>query len=145
VFAHFSQIQTRWADNDSYGHVNNEVYYSFFDTAVNQHLIENGALNISSSQQIGLVLETQCRFFSPLGFPDRITVGLRVVHLGNSSVRYEIGLFRNDEDVAVALGYFVHVYVDRNTNRPVRIPDSVRGVLGTLLTGDDRAATGSPW
>jgi acyl-CoA thioester hydrolase len=131
-FSHFSEIQTRWHDNDVYQHVNNVVYYSFFDTAVNQHLINSGALDIANSPAIGLVIETQCRYYSAVSFPDLVTVGIKVEHLGNSSVRYQTALFRNDEDSASAVGNFVHVYVDRKTNRPVSIPDNVRAVLATL-------------
>ncbi|MFQ3200943.1 MAG: acyl-CoA thioester hydrolase [Zhongshania sp.] len=133
VFSHFSEMQTRWHDNDVYQHVNNVVYYSFFDTAVNQHLINSGALNIANSPAIGLVIETQCRYFSAVSFPDLIVVGIKVEHLGNSSVRYQTAIFRNDEDSASAVGNFVHVYVDRNTNKPVRIPDKVRSVLTALI------------
>lgn len=132
-FKHFIVAPTRWNDNDSYGHVNNVVYYSFFDTAVNQYLIERGVLDIQTSPVVGFVLETRCRYFSPFGFPDRATVGLKVTHVGSTSVRYEIGLFRNEDTVASALGQFVHVYVDRSTNRPTAIPDEVRTVLGALL------------
>jgi acyl-CoA thioester hydrolase len=132
-FSHFSEMQTRWHDNDVYQHVNNVVYYSFFDTAVNQHLINSGALDIANSPAIGLVIETQCRYFSAVSFPDLIVVGIKVEHLGNSSVRYQTAIFRNDEDSASAVGNFVHVYVDRNTNKPVRIPDKVRSVLAALI------------
>jgi acyl-CoA thioester hydrolase len=133
VFRHFIEAPTRWNDNDSYGHVNNVVYYSFFDTAVNQYLIERGVLDIQTSPVVGFVLETRCRYFSPFAFPDRATVGLKVTHIGTSSVRYDIGLFRNEDSIASALGQFVHVYVDRSTNRPVPIPDDVRAVLRPLL------------
>ena len=126
-------METRWADNDAYAHVNNVVYYAFFDSAVNRHLIEHGALQIGTSKVIGLVVESQCRYFSSIGFPDVVTVGLRVAHLGNSSVRYEIAIFRNQEDVASALGYFVHVYVDRESSRPTTIPQAVRAVLAALI------------
>ena len=131
-FPHFSEMQTRWHDNDVYQHVNNVVYYSFFDTAVNQHLINSGALDIANSPAVGLVIETQCRYYSAVSFPDLVTVGIKVEHLGNSSVRYQTALFRNEEDSASAVGNFVHVYVDRKTNRPVSIPDKVRAVLATL-------------
>lgn len=126
-------METRWADNDAYAHVNNVVYYAFFDSAVNRHLIEQGALRIGTSPVIGLVVESQCRYFSSIGFPDVVTVGLRVAHLGNSSVRYEIAIFRNQEDVASALGYFVHVYVDRESSRPTAIPKDTRAVLAALI------------
>ena len=146
LYPRLTSISTRWSDNDAYGHVNNVVYYSFFDTAVNQHLIECGVLDIAASPVIGLVAENRCRYFSSIGFPDRIDVGLRVTHLGNRSVRYEIALFRNDTDLASAVGEFVHVYVDRTTNRPVAIPATVRAVLEPLVhvevTGDGQP---TPW
>lgn len=119
-------------DNDAYGHLNNVVYYSFFDTAVNRWLIEQGVLDIATSPTIGLVVETQCRFTAPITFPDRVTVGLRVAHLGTTSVKYEIGLFRNDDDVAAAHGHFVHVYVDRVSRTKAPIPSDVRKALEAL-------------
>ncbi|RJG01420.1 acyl-CoA thioesterase [Noviherbaspirillum sedimenti] len=134
AFAHFHQITTRWMDNDVYGHVNNVVYYSYFDTAVNAYLIGQGALDIGKSDVIGLVVETQCRYFSSTAFPDTIHVGVRVAHLGNSSVRYELGIFRNDDDVAAAQGHFVHVYVDRASNRPTALPQALRNALEPLRT-----------
>lgn len=133
AYRYFSAMPTRWGDNDSYAHVNNVVYYAFFDSAVNRHLIERGVLDISTSTVIGLVIETRCTFFSSMGFPDTVNVGMKVVHLGNSSVRYEIALFRNDEPQASAVGQFVHVYVDRASNRPVSIPANVREVLQALV------------
>lgn len=131
-YRHFAAIQTRWMDNDAYGHVNNVVYYSFFDTVVNQWLIEQRLLDVATSPAIGLVVETQCRYFSPITFPDRVFAGLRVAHVGNSSVRYEIGLFCNDSEVAAAAGHFVHVYVDRATRTSVSIPDNIRIALKLL-------------
>jgi acyl-CoA thioester hydrolase len=131
-YRHCSTIDTRWMDNDAYGHVNNVVYYSFFDTAVNRWLIEQELLSVEHSPVIGLVVETGCRYFAPLSYPDVVTVGLRVAHLGTSSVRYELGLFRNDDALAVAAGHFVHVYVDRTTRRPVPIPERTRTALATL-------------
>lgn len=125
AFAHFHQIDTRWKDNDIFGHVNNVVYYSYFDTAVNAFLIEQGVLDLQHSTVVGLVVETQCRYHSSMAFPDTAHVGLRVAHLGKSSIRYEVGIFRNDEDIASASGHFVHVYVDRTTNRPVPLPGSL--------------------
>ena len=121
-------------DNDAYGHVNNVVYYSYFDTAVNQYLIAQGALNLKDSEVIGLVVETQCRYFSSVAFPDTVHVGVRVAHVGTSSVRYELGVFRNDEDTASAQGHFIHVYVDRDTNRPVSLPDEYRAALALIRT-----------
>jgi len=126
-------IPTRWMDNDAYGHVNNVVYYSFFDTAVNAHLIEAGLLDVAESPVFGLVAETGCRYFAPVSFPDRVDAGLRVERLGTSSVRYDIALFRNDELEAAAAGFFVHVYVDRATRRPAPIPPATRAALETLL------------
>ncbi len=133
LYPAFRRITTRWMDNDAYRHVNNVVYYSFFDTAVNQMLIEAGVLDIASSPAIGLVVETGCRYFAPVAFPDTIDAGVRVTQLGRSSVRYEVGLFRNDEASAAAAGHFVHVYVDRETNRPTPIPEATRAFLETLL------------
>jgi acyl-CoA thioester hydrolase len=137
-YRHLTSIDTRWMDNDAYGHVNNVVYYSFFDTAVNRWLIEQGVLDIAASRAIGLVVETQCRYFAPITFPDRVTAGLRVAHMGTSSVRYEIGLFRNDDIDAAATGHFVHVYVDRETRASTAIPAVVREALAWLqLPGDE--------
>jgi acyl-CoA thioester hydrolase len=131
---YFARITTRWRDNDAYAHVNNVVYYSFFDTAVNELLISRGVLDIRRSPVIGFVVETRCQFFAPLAFPDRIDVGIRVARVGSSSVRYEIGIFRNDDEMAAAQGHFVHVYVDRASNRPVpALPEALREVLRPLL------------
>lgn len=132
AYRSFRTITTRWMDNDVYGHVNNVVYYSYFDTAVNHYLIEHGALDLASSATVGLVVETKCQYFSPISFPDEVIAGIRVAKLGTSSVRYEIGLFRADQDLASAQGHFVHVYVDRDTNRPVPLPDVLRGALAPL-------------
>ena len=133
-FRVFRTIGTRWADNDVYGHVNNVVYYSWFDTAVNAYLIEQGALDIHQGGTIGLVIETQCNYFYPIAFPQNVDVGLRVGKLGNSSVRYEIGLFAEGEPLTAALGHFVHVYVDRETRRPCALPERLRSVLEGLRT-----------
>jgi acyl-CoA thioester hydrolase len=132
-YRHFLDITTRWMDNDVYGHVNNVVYYSWFDTVVNRYLIENGALDIAESAVIGLVVETGCRYAKPISFPETVTAGLRVARLGNSSVRYEVGLFRAGDDDAAAEGHFVHVYVDRMTRRPVPLPEPLRRALIPLL------------
>ena len=128
-FAHFLALPTRWMDNDAYGHVNNVVYYSFFDTAVNRFLIDRGVLRIDSSPVIGLVVETGCRYHRPLAFPETVEVGIRVAHLGTSSVRYELGVFGQGDDLAAAEGHFVHVYVDRDSRAPTRLPDALRAVL----------------
>jgi len=128
----FRPIGTRWMDNDVYGHVNNVVYYSWFDTAVNAYLIEKGVLDIHHGQTIGLVIETQCNYFAPLAFPQTIEAGLRVAHLGRSSVRYEVGLFAQGDALTAAKGHFVHVYVDRASRRPTPLPDSLRNLLEQL-------------
>ena len=132
-YPHFLTITTRWMDNDVYQHVNNVVYYSYFDTVVNQHLIEQGALDIATSTVIGLVVETQCHYFSPIAFPSKVHAGLRVARLGNSSVRYEVGLFPDDAQSSAAQGHFVHVYVDRVSNRPVELPAALRRALEPLV------------
>ena len=124
-------------DNDAYGHVNNVVYYSWFDTVVNQFLIVNGVLDVERSPVIGLVVETQCNYFASVAFPDRVIAGMRVTRLGNASVRYEVGIFRNDDDSAAAFGHFVHVYVDRETRRPAAIPAPMRALLQTVLVEGD--------
>jgi len=133
TYRHFLSIPTRWMDNDAYGHVNNVVYYSYFDTAVNEHLIRSGALDIAGSSAIGLVVETSCRFHKPLSFPDVVDAGLRVAKLGNTSVKYEIGLFRRGEDDPAASGHFVHVWVDRASQRPTPLPEAVRSALKQLI------------
>ena len=131
----FRTIQTRWMDNDMYGHMNNVVHYSLFDTAVNGWLIEQGLLDPTTSDTFGLVVETGCKYHGEMGFPDVITAGLRVAHLGKSSVRFEVGLFRNDEDTASANGFFIHVYVDRALRRPVAIADARRTAFEGLMMG----------
>ena len=131
-YKHFHTITTRWMDNDIYGHVNNVIYYSWFDTAVNQFLIANEVLDIEHSPVVGLVIETQCNYFAPVAFPDRITIGIRVAKLGNSSVRYEVGVFREDEAQVSAHGHFIHVYVSRETRRPAAITDDMRRVLQSI-------------
>jgi acyl-CoA thioester hydrolase len=128
-YRRFLTVPTRWMDNDVYGHVNNVVYYSYFDTVVNEYLVSSRSLDIERSRVIGLVVETRCRYFKPITFPDNVHAGLRVARLGNSSVRYEIGLFRNDEERAAAQGHFVHVYVDRETRRPAGLPVEMRRAL----------------
>jgi len=132
----FRSIGTRWMDNDVYGHVNNVVYYSWFDTAVNAYLIEQGALDIHQGDTIGLVIETQCNYFAPLAFPQTIEAGLRVARLGASSVRYEVGLFAQGEALSAACGHFVHVYVGRDDRRPRPLPARLREVLQGLLVQD---------
>ena len=132
AFRVFRDIPTRWSDNDVYGHVNNVVYYSWFDTAVNAYLIAQGALDIHHGETIGLVIETQCNYFAPLAFPQTVQAGLRVAKLGSSSVRYEIGLFAQGEPMSAAIGHFVHVYVDKATRRPCALPTNLRAALEPL-------------
>lgn len=131
-YAHFTRIQTRWMDNDIYGHINNVVYYSYFDTVVNRYTIREGGLNIHDGPIIGLVVESGCQYHRPVAFPDELDAGLRVAHLGRSSVRYEIGLFRLGEEDPVANGYFIHVFVDRASQRPTPIPDRMRAGMARL-------------
>lgn len=133
----FRPIGTRWSDNDVYGHVNNVVYYSWFDTAVNGYLIERGAIDIHAGPVIGLVIETQCNYFAPLTFPDAVLAGIRVAHVGSSSVRYEVGLFSGkpgdpSAELTAAKGHFVHVYVDKQSRRPVPLPARLLTVLEKL-------------
>jgi acyl-CoA thioester hydrolase len=120
-------------DNDVYGHVNNVVYYSFFDTAVGAFLMSRAGLDYRTAATVGLVVETSCTYFESIAFPDEVHVGVRVAHLGTSSVRYELGVFKNDLSEACAQGYFVHVYVDRQTQRPVPIPDAMRAAMQQLV------------
>ena len=132
-YPHHLTLQTRWADNDVYGHVNNSVYYFYFDTVVNRWLIDNGLLEIGKSETIGLVVGTACDYFAPMSFPDNIVAGLRAAKIGSSSVTYEIGLFRNEESMASAQGHFVHVYVDEKNRRPTQISDKMKEKLKNLL------------
>ncbi len=132
-YGHFLTIPTRWMDNDIYGHVNNTVYYSYFDTVVNTYLVQAGGFDFQRSQVIGVAVETFCRFHRSVAYPDEIHAGLRVGKLGNSSVRYEIGIFRAGDDEAAASGHFVHVFVERSTNKPVPIPGALRTALARLL------------
>ena len=138
-FAYRMPIATRWMDNDVYGHVNNVVYYSYFDTVVNEYLIRTGVLDIEKSQVIGLVVETQCRYFAPITFPDEVHAGLRVARLGRSSVRYEIGLFKNEDVSAAAQGHFVHVYVEREGRKATALPHEMRAALERILVDTGRA------
>lgn len=132
-FPHFLTLPTRWMDNDIYGHINNAQYYSFFDTAINDYLISEGGLDIVAGSSIAFAVESQCQYLTPLAFPEQIDVGLRVGKLGNSSVRYELAVFAQDADLAAAAGYFVHVFVDRNTQKPVAMPAKIRAALERLL------------
>lgn len=132
AYRHFTTISTRWADNDAYGHVNNTVYYEWFDTVVNEWLIGQGLLDIDAGNPIGLVVQTGCSYFGPLAFPGDVEIGLAVEHLGASSVTYRIGVFAADASEPAAQGHFTHVYVDRESRRPTALPDLWRKKLETL-------------
>lgn len=131
-FRHFLAMPTRWSDNDLYGHVNNVVFYSYFDTVVNQYLIDSGVLNPMASAVIGLVVETSCSYFESVSFPEPLEAGLRVARIGGSSVRYEIGIFRAGAPHAAAQGHFIHVYVDRIKRRPVPLPAALKAALEAI-------------
>ena len=126
AFKHFTAIDTRWHDNDVFGHVNNVVYYAYFDTAVNKHLLDAGLLDTIASQVVGFVVETGCVYFESVAYPEPLEVGLAIEKLGRTSVTYRLGLFRKDGDTTVALCNYTHVYVDRTTNKPTAIPDANR-------------------
>jgi acyl-CoA thioester hydrolase len=132
-FGLFRALQTRWADNDVYSHLNNVIHYLMFDTAVNGWLIEEGFLDIRNGPTIGLVVETGCSYFSEISFPDKVVAGIRIGHIGTTSVRYEIALFRNDEEIAAAQGYFVHVYVERESRKPAPLDIGFRGRLEEFI------------
>lgn len=134
----FRKIPTRWSDNDIYGHMNNVVHYTLFDTAVNSFLIEKGVLNIKGGAEIFLVVETGCRYHAEMAFPDDVTAGIRIGKLGSSSVRYEIGLFRNDDPAAIAEGFFVHVNIDRLSRRPIPFGNATRRLLEPLVASNGR-------
>jgi acyl-CoA thioester hydrolase len=136
AFRYFAELPTRWADNDIYGHVNNVVYYSYFDTAIASLLIREGGLDPWNGPVIGVAVETGCRFHSSLAYPDLVTAGVGIAHLGSSSVRYRIGIFRNDATTAAADGHFVHVFVDRASQRPTAIPPGIRAVLEDYRQAD---------
>ncbi|MFI5296800.1 MAG: acyl-CoA thioesterase [Polyangiales bacterium] len=133
VFRHFDVVATRWMDNDVYGHVNNVVYYSYFDTVINRLLIAKGGLDIAHGPVIGLCVESFCQFKKPLAFPGDVDAGLNVSKLGTSSVRYELGLFARGDDEPAALGHFVHVFVARDTRRPHALPETIRAALAPLI------------
>ena len=132
-YRYFTDITTRWMDNDIYGHINNVVYYSYFDSVANKYLIEEGGLDIKDSQVVGFVVASNCQYKSPIAYPQAIEAGLRVNRLGNSSVEYGIGIFQKGSAVASAIGTFTHVFVDRSTDKPVAIPASIRSALEAVL------------
>ena len=131
-YARFYPITTRWMDNDIYGHVNNVTYYSYFDSAVNRYLIEEGGLDIHNAPIVGFVVNSQCHYLAPIAYPEALEVGLRVNKLGNSSVTYGVAIFRKGQDSAVAFGDFVHVFVERAANKSVAIPQTIRDALYLL-------------
>lgn len=135
-YPHFLTIPTRWRDVDMYSHVNNVVFYAYFDTVIGQYLMEQGGLDYEQGKVVGFAAETHCQFLKPLKFPQIIDAGLRVGKLGNSSARYEIGIFIQGDDEPCAVGYFVHVFVDRETNRSTPVPAKIRSALEKLVTGD---------
>ena len=132
-YKHFRPIPTRWRDNDVYHHVNNVIYYEFFDTVINGYLMDKGGLSYSDGDSVGFAVETHCQFLAPIRFPDVVDAGLRIAHLGNSSVRYEIGIFKQGEDTPAAVGYFVHVFVKRETSQPTRITGKLREAMEAIL------------
>ena len=132
-YPHFLSIATRWMDNDVYGHVNNVVYYAWIDTVVNRFLIDQGGLDIASAQVVGIAAESGCRYFAPVAYPETVDAGLRISRLGRSSVVYEVGIFRRDDDAAAAAGHFVHVFVERASMRPVPVPGRIREALESIL------------
>lgn len=138
AYVHFQTIPTRWADNDQYGHINNVTYYAFFDTVVNTWLMEEGLLDLDQSTLIGLVVETGCSFFAPAAYPETLQAGLKIAHMGTSSVRYEIAIFQADRPDAIAQGHFIHVYVDGETRQPVPLPNPWRTRLRTLIHQNDK-------
>jgi acyl-CoA thioester hydrolase len=131
----FVEVVTRWADNDVYGHVNNAIYYAYFDTVVNRFLTDNGVLDVEKSLSFGVIVETGCKYFASVAFPDVLEIGLRVAKLGNASVQYELGVFKKGSDECAAEGRFVHVYVNRITRRPVPVPADTRAVLQKITAG----------
>lgn len=131
-FRAWRKFETRWSDNDAYGHVNNTIFYQWFDSAVNAWMVEQGILDIAIGDPIGLVVETRCSYFAPLTFPEDVEVGLRVTELGRSSIRYRIGIFGQDQERAAAQGEFVHVVVHRANRRPVEIPENWRRALEAI-------------
>ena len=133
-YKHFLTIPTRWMDNDVYGHVNNVVYYSYFDTVVNDYLMRHGGLDYRNGTIVGLVVETMCQYKKSLAFPESVDVGLRVAKISDSSVRFEIGIFKQSDDEPAAFGYFVHVFVERAVQKAVTIPERIRGALEKILS-----------
>lgn len=132
-YNYFCQLSTRWNDNDIYGHMNNIIYYALFDTAVNKWLIKNKLIDIKNGQNIGLIVQSGCNYFSSFEYPENINAGIRVTKIGKSSVRYEVGLFKEKEELSSADGFFIHVYVDRKTNKPIALDYDFKNALDTIF------------
>ena len=132
-YNYFCQLSTRWNDNDIYGHMNNIIYYALFDTAVNKWLIKNRLIDIKNGQNIGLIVQSGCNYFSSFEYPENINAGIRVTKIGKSSVRYEVGLFKEKEELSSADGFFIHVYVDRKTNKPIALDYNFKNALDTIF------------
>ncbi len=132
-YNYFCQLSTRWNDNDIYGHMNNIIYYALFDTAVNKWLIKNKLIDIKNGQNIGLIVQSGCNYFSSFEYPENINAGIRVTKIGKSSVRYEVGLFKEKEELSSADGFFIHVYVDRKTNKPITLDYNFKNALDTIF------------
>ena len=129
----FTKLSTRWNDNDIYGHMNNIIYYALFDTAVNKWLIQNDLIDIKNGKNIGLIVQSGCNYFSSFEYPENINAGIRVTKIGKSSVRYEVGLFKEKEELSSADGFFIHVYVDRKTNKPITLDYNFKNALDTIF------------
>ena len=132
-YNYFCQLSTRWNDNDIYGHMNNIIYYALFDTAVNKWLIKNKLIDIKNGQNIGLIVQSGCNYFSSFEYPENINAGIRITKIGKSSVRYEVGLFKEKEELSSADGFFIHVYVDRKTNKPIALNYDFKNALDTIF------------
>ena len=132
-YNYFCELSTRWNDNDIYGHMNNIIYYALFDTAVNKWLIKNKLVDIKNGQNIGLIVQSGCNYFSSFEYPENINAGIRVTKIGKSSVRYEVGLFKEKEELSSADGFFIHVYVDRKTNKPIALDYNFKNALDTIF------------
>ena len=132
-YNYFCQLSTRWNDNDIYGHMNNIIYYALFDTAVNKWLIKNKLIDIKNGQNIGLIVQSGCNYFSSFEYPENINAGIRVTKIGKTSVRYEVGLFKEKEELSSADGFFIHVYVDRKTNKPIALNYDFKNALDTIF------------
>ena len=132
-YNYFCELSTRWNDNDIYGHMNNIIYYALFDTAVNKWLIKNKLIDIKNGQNIGLIVQSGCNYFSSFEYPENINAGIRVTKIGKSSVRYEVGLFKEKEELSSADGFFIHVYVDRKTNKPIALDYNFKNALDTIF------------